>query len=276
MHLLSLFATIAAVHAEAPAPTHAVVVDVYDGDTLTLNNGDKVRLRGVNTPELRPAEAYGIEAREAAKNLVLQREVILTYGEVKRDGYGRLLASVKLKDGTDLATHLLELGLGHLFLIPPEELDVTTLRNAQQIAKAGGLGIWSNAREESVLRITSFHANGDGDDNRNVNGEYLRVCNISNKPVELNGYTIRDISGRSWTLPAMIVPVGHTFKLHSGTNPDRYSGEAHQTDPSRQLEVYLGESRQIWDNTRDHATIYDRHNNLVDERHHEPKNPPRN
>ena len=101
MTALALFTVLGAALA-APAPERAYVVDVYDGDTLTLNTGDKVRLRGVNTPELRPAEDYGVEAREAAKDLVLQREVILTYGSIQRDGYDRLLASVTTVDGPQL------------------------------------------------------------------------------------------------------------------------------------------------------------------------------
>ena len=48
------------------APDTGRVVQVYDGDTLTLESGDRIRLRWVNTPELRPKEDYGIEAREAA------------------------------------------------------------------------------------------------------------------------------------------------------------------------------------------------------------------
>ena len=34
-------------------------VSVYDGDTYTLADGNKIRLRGVNTPELKPAEDFG-------------------------------------------------------------------------------------------------------------------------------------------------------------------------------------------------------------------------
>ena len=47
--------------ADLPPPKQAVVVAVYDGDTFTLDTGQKVRLRGVNTPELRPPEEYGLE-----------------------------------------------------------------------------------------------------------------------------------------------------------------------------------------------------------------------
>ena len=48
--------------AEMP-PSHGRIISVYDGDTYTLSDGSKIRLRGVNTPELRPKEEFGIEAR---------------------------------------------------------------------------------------------------------------------------------------------------------------------------------------------------------------------
>ena len=61
-------------------PESSTVASVYDGDTVTLATGDKIRLRWVNTPELKPAEAYGIEARDAAKEF-LTGEITLR-GEV--------------------------------------------------------------------------------------------------------------------------------------------------------------------------------------------------
>ncbi|MCB9778138.1 MAG: thermonuclease family protein [Alphaproteobacteria bacterium] len=249
-----------------PAPPKAVVSSVYDGDTLTLNTGDKVRLKWVNTPELKPAEDYGIEAREATKNLCLEREVTLTYGEVKRDGYGRLLAGVEC-DGQDLSVHLLEQGLGHVFIIPPDSRDPGPLLAAQQKAKDANRGIWSTDRYQGELHITSFHANASGDDRENVNGEYLRVANVSNQPVDLAGYKMTDLSGRSFDLPALIVPPGHTVKVISG------KGE-HQKNPGEQLEAYLGSDGPVWNNKRDRATLYDRHGRVVDSRDHEVKGEP--
>jgi endonuclease YncB( thermonuclease family) len=43
---------------------------VYDGDTLTLQNGKKVRLVQIDTPELSPAECYGIQARDLLRKMV--------------------------------------------------------------------------------------------------------------------------------------------------------------------------------------------------------------
>jgi micrococcal nuclease len=268
--LILVLSSLGLAQAETPAsepaasvPVTARVSAVYDGDTITLDTGDKVRLRWVNTPELRPAEDYGIEARDAAKTLLMGKEVSLIYGQTTRDAYGRLIAGIRTED-TDLSIHLLEKGLGHVFIIPPDDTDWTPLLEAQGRARAARRGIWSTERYAGDLHITSFHANAPGDDRENVNGEYLRVCNVSSNDVDLIGYRITDITGNSWTLPALIVPAGHTVTVHSGQGD-------HQVDPASQLAVHLGNDFPIWNNKRDRATIYNRHGQIVDVRLHEPK-----
>lgn len=245
----------------APGPSSGTVAYNYDGDTLTLTTGERVRVRGVNTPEIRPAEEYGVEARDAAARFVAGKRVELRYGATVRDGYGRLVAEV-YADGKSLAEHLIELGLGHVFLIPPDDTDAAPLLAAQDRARAARRGIWSTERYQGVLHITSFHANADGDDRVNVNGEYLRICNVSSAPVDLAGFRIADVSGNSWELPSLLVPPGHTFKLHAGQG-------THQADPTRQLAVYLQSPTPIWNNRADRATIYDRYGRVVDSRVHE-------
>lgn len=253
--------------ADSPAPAKAAVVSVYDGDTLTLETGDKVRLKWVNTPELKPAEAYGTDAREATKELCLGKEAQLAYGEVQRDGYGRLIAAVTC-DGSDLSTHLLELGMGHVFIIPPDDHDPEPLLQAQAAARSANRGIWSTERYQGELHITSFHANAAGDDRENVNGEYLRVANVSQEPIELAGYRLTDLSGRSWTLPSLILPAGHTVKIHSGQGDN-------QGSPDEQLAIFLGSDQPVWNNKRDRATLYDRHGRVVDSRDHEVQSTPK-
>lgn len=244
-----------------PGPAHAKVVSVYDGDTFTLDTGDRVRLRWVNTPEVKPAEPYAVEAREAAKALVLNRDVELIYGATPRDGYGRLLAGVRV-GGQDLTTSLLEQGLGHLFVIPPDATDLAPFVAAQDRARKAGRGIWGDERFKGELHITSFHANADGDDRSNLNGEYVRVCNLSADPLDLAGYKVTDLAGRSWTLPSAILPPGATVKIQSG------KGET-KSDPDEQIEVFLGSDQPIWNNQRDRITLYDRYGRVVDAREHE-------
>ena len=81
------------------------VVSVLDGDTISvMHNGraEKVRLSGIDCPE--KGQAYGNNAKHAASELVYGKEVTLqTYG---LDKYGRTLADVFLRDGTNVNREL--------------------------------------------------------------------------------------------------------------------------------------------------------------------------
>jgi len=82
----------------------ARVVSVYDGDTVTvlIDLGlnifakRKVRLIGINTPEIRTRDAdekkRGLEARDYLRERVLEKEIIIhTVGKGK---YGRWLGEI--------------------------------------------------------------------------------------------------------------------------------------------------------------------------------------
>lgn len=244
-----------------PPPDKPIVRSNYDGDTLTLENGDKVRLSWVNTPELKPAEAFGKEARDLTAQLTQGKQVeLLLQGENPRDGYGRLLAGIMV-DGQNLSLRLAEEGLGHVFIIPPEAYDMTPLLQAQSRARAARKGIWSTDHYQGALHITSFHANAEGDDRENVNGEYMRVCNVTDAPVNVAGWRVAKDDGTSFTMGDVTIPAGHTIMVLSGHG-------ANQTDPSKQLTVHLGSDAPIWDNAKDKANIYDKFGKLVDWREH--------
>jgi len=267
---VSLIACIALARAadeteERPAPTSGTVISVYDGDTFTLDDDNRVRLMWVNTPEKRPAEAFAEEATVLAEKLVLRKEVELHYGAAERDGYGRLLGAVKV-DGEWIAEALLREGYAHLFLFPPmaDFVPYEALVAAEDEARSAGRGIWSEGRYAGAFHITSFHANARGNDTENKNGEYLRLCNISGGTLELSDYQIADISGQSWRLPSAQVPAGHTVKVMSG------AGE-HQLLPDQPIEVHLDSEWPIWNNDHDRATLYDLTGKVVDSREHRPK-----
>jgi len=77
------------------------VVSVLDGDTIeVLHNTrpERVRLSGIDCPE--NGQAFGNRAKQAASAFVFGRDVILqTHGQ---DKYGRTLADVVLRDGTNV------------------------------------------------------------------------------------------------------------------------------------------------------------------------------
>jgi micrococcal nuclease len=69
-----------------------IVTYVVDGDTLDLENGDRIRFSGINTPET--GECYYEEAKKALANLVLGKEVSLEKDFTDEGKYGRKLRYV--------------------------------------------------------------------------------------------------------------------------------------------------------------------------------------
>lgn len=97
----------------------AVCTQVVDGDTIYLDNGEKVRFVGVNTPE-RGVEGY-ITSKNFVQKLCLNKEVGLDIDDSKHnDKYGRTLAVV-IVDGKNLNEMLLKEGLAEIMYMPPSE-----------------------------------------------------------------------------------------------------------------------------------------------------------
>jgi micrococcal nuclease len=70
-------------------------VSVYDGDTFELQNGEVVRLIGIDSPE--HFEPGGDIARDYLSSLILNKEVVLVQGDQERDDYNRLLRYVYIE-----------------------------------------------------------------------------------------------------------------------------------------------------------------------------------
>lgn len=123
------------------------VKNVYDGDTIILENGRRVRLLGINTPEIesrhRPGEPGGVAAKEWLLGQLKDQKVYLEYDLEKRDKYKRLLAHVFLADGKHLNLELLKNGLAFMNVIPPNLRHADMFSRAQQQAENQKLGIWA-------------------------------------------------------------------------------------------------------------------------------------
>ncbi|WP_170841582.1 thermonuclease family protein [Nitrosomonas aestuarii] len=123
------------------------VKKVYDGDTLILKNGQRVRLLGINTPEIesrhRAKEPGGLAAKAWLENQLANRKVYLEFDLEKHDKYNRLLAHVFLPDGKHLNLELLRNGLGFVSIIPPNLRHADHFSQAQNQAEQKNLGIWA-------------------------------------------------------------------------------------------------------------------------------------
>jgi endonuclease YncB( thermonuclease family) len=95
------------------------VVRVIDGDTLLLSTGERVRLIGVDTPELyhplKPVQYFAKEASQFTRKMAEGKRVRLEYDWRRLDRYNRLLAYVYLEDGTFLNAEIIRQGYGFAY-----------------------------------------------------------------------------------------------------------------------------------------------------------------
>lgn len=119
---------------------------VYDGDTLVLENGERVRLLNINAPEISSRHRDGEQGGEAAKEWLQQQigdqPVYLRFDKERRDKYDRLLAHIFLEDERHLNAEMLRQGLAALTVHPPNLLYVDEMQAAQQQAIKQKIGIW--------------------------------------------------------------------------------------------------------------------------------------
>lgn len=127
-------------------PRQAQVVRVVSGDSAVLAGGARVRLAGVDAPEMerdgRPAQFLAHRARDYLAELVLGKTVRLEYERERYGLYGRLLAYLSLPDGVMANAALVRQGLARVHLHPPNVRHRETLVTAQQEAMAAGCGLW--------------------------------------------------------------------------------------------------------------------------------------
>ncbi len=125
------------------------VKKVYDGDTITLKGGLKVRLLGINTPEIESRHRQGEQGGKAAKNwlkkLLHNQKVRIEKDQTKRDKYGRVLAHIFTKEGQHLNLELVKKGLATVNIHPPNLNYSAVLLNAQKEAERDKRGIWAQA-----------------------------------------------------------------------------------------------------------------------------------
>lgn len=131
------------------------VAKVHDGDTLKLGDGRKLRIIGINTPELardnKPAEPYALQASQTLKQLLNhQNTVKLRYGSEKQDRYGRLLAHVFLNNGGNITELMLKKGMGLALVVPPNLWNSDCYQQAEQYAQQKQSAFWQHPRYQAI------------------------------------------------------------------------------------------------------------------------------
>lgn len=144
----------------APTEESYYVERVVDGDTLKLSNKERVRLIGVDTPEVhysdklvrdakksgkdvKTIQALGERASNFTKSLCANKKVRLEFDVRKKDKYGRLLAYVYLEDGTFVNARIIEEGYAQVMTVPPNVKHAEDFRKLEKQARDAKKGLWN-------------------------------------------------------------------------------------------------------------------------------------
>lgn len=127
------------------------VLRIIDGDTFELFSGEKVRIVGINAPEIK--DKYGDESKKYLLSLIQNKYVILENDSISKDKdvYGRLLRYVYL-DNEDINKKMIRDGFAVAYLkysfTKNDEYE-----RAEQLAKNENIGVWSD--DESIVSETN-------------------------------------------------------------------------------------------------------------------------
>lgn len=117
------------------------VISVLDGDTIEVlhnQHPERIRLHGIDCPE--KGQSYGYKAKQATSALVFGKEVTLqTYGT---DKYGRTIADVLLRDGTNVNYELVK--DGWCWWYRKYAPDTAELERLERDAREVGKGLWAD------------------------------------------------------------------------------------------------------------------------------------
>lgn len=261
--------------------SQATVTRVVDGDTVEVRFADgteeTVRLLGVDTPEVRgdtdPAEFEGVPESAAGRDwlrrwadrasgyatdrLAGERVRVVTDPEAdRRDRYGRLLAYVYVGDEQESFNFaLLEDGYARLYDTSFAERD--RFAAAEANAREAGVGLWNVSEETSpttvavadggvALTLVEVRADAPGNDNENLNEEFLVFGNAGSDPIALGGWRVADAAGHEYVFPeGTTLAPNATLTLHTGSGTDG--------DGDR----YWNESGAVWNNGGDTVVVRD-------------------
>lgn len=234
------------------------VLSVTDGDTLrVLMNGESQRLRliGINAPE--GGECLAVEATSRLAELMGDDPVRLESDVSDRDQFGRLLRYVHAGD-VFVNEALVREGLALARRYEPDTARSDELEAAQAAAESDGVGMWDPAAcgtaAEASIEVSRIRYDADGDDNHNLNDEWVELTNTGNGPLDLTGWSVKDESAtHRYPFPSGFhLGAGATVRLHTGCG-----------DNTSTSLYWCMEGSAVWNNSGDTAFVLDPNGNVV-------------
>lgn len=155
------------------ATQSAIVTRVFDGDTIEINNQEKVRYIGINTPETEENSCFAEEAKQYNASLVLGKTVYLEPDTTNTDRYGRMLRYVYTTEGTFINKTLIQEGFARVFTVEPNTRYKDMLLKTETQAKQEQKGLWGQCRNNTPQLISTQNPACTIKGNRNTENHRL-------------------------------------------------------------------------------------------------------
>lgn len=130
---------------------------VIDGDTIVVAGGERVRLIGIDTPEVDQDACYAAEAAEFITSLIPPGEELrLVYDVERYDRFGRTLAYVyRSSDELFVNAEMMAQGYAVLLTIPPNVEHAEEFLELQGEARDANRGLWAACATTTTTTSTS-------------------------------------------------------------------------------------------------------------------------
>jgi micrococcal nuclease len=254
---------------------------------------ETVRLLGVDTPEtsitqVSPEEWEGIkdttngrdwlvewskDATQYARNRLADQTVLIRSDPKadRRGYYGRLLVYIFQSRHAEISFNERLLLNGYARYYDSSFSQQKAYQTAEMTARHETAGVWDyTSRTTNTTTISTstatttedgsgdiiikdIHADAEGNDNQNLNGEYVIFENTGDEAVDLTGWTVSDEAIHEYAFPA-------GFKLRPGESVTLYTGDGTDTNN----ELYWREDGAVWNNAGDTVTVKNDSGDTVD------------
>jgi micrococcal nuclease len=235
----------------------AVVMAITDGDTVEVDWGggrERLRLIGVNSPE--SGECWADEAGRVLEALMpVGSEVGMTVDRSDRDQFDRLLRYLWV-GSMSVNEELVRRGAAISRRYPPDTALAARLDGAQDEAEAAERGQWApdacGPTAQAELVIDQVFWDAPGNDNENLNEEWIRISNAGDGLVDMTGWGIKDESAshRYQFPPGFVLAPAEAVTVYTGC------GENFDKDL-----YWCKTGSAIWNNDGDTAFLTDPNGN---------------
>jgi endonuclease YncB( thermonuclease family) len=223
------------------------VTEVIDGDTVIVSGGERIRLLGINAPE--EGMYFYSESADVLEMMLMDKDLRLEKDISDRDIYGRSLRYIFMDD-LFVNLEMVKRGFANAYTYPPDVKYAEDILAAERYARENNLGLWELSDIDSIKTELVYDA--PGDDNKNINGEYVIIENTGECVLNTRGWTIKDSGTNIYSFDSLDILPGSSIILFSGKGED--CGD----------KLYWNSPTPVWNNDSDTLYLRSREGLLID------------